>query len=127
MRDPIWLLCPACGESVEAPGEEQIRTPYFVASCPHCGLEFDWRLADREFLRGAKLHEEEYLAPSEGWDHDHCAMCWQKFMEEEQPGVEQVGYVTYTDGEKWWICRRCFEELGEEMEWREEPSEGEAG
>jgi hypothetical protein len=118
MRNDLWLRCPNCDEFVVAPGENQISTPLFVATCPHCGLEFDWRLSNKDFLRGAMLHWEEYWAPSEIWDHDHCAMCWQTFMEEDYPDVEHAGYVTYTPEEKWWICQRCFEELGEEMDWQ---------
>src|SRR5262249_20729812 len=118
MRDTSWQRCPQCDEFVQAPDEDQIQTPLFVATCKHCGLEFDWRLSDKDYLRGATLHWEDYMAPSETWDHDHCAMCWQKFMEAELPGVEQAGYVTYTSEQQWWICRRCFEDLGEEMGWR---------
>jgi hypothetical protein len=124
MRNTTWVRCPDCEEFVQVPGEDQISTPLFVASCPHCGLEFDWRLSyGEDFLRGATLAWEEYLAPSETWDHDHCAMCWQKFMEVDWPGVEHAGYVAYTPGEVWWICQRCFEDLHEEMGWQVEPPE----
>lgn len=122
MRDGGWVRCPDCKEFVEIPGEDQISTPLFVATCPHCGLEFDWRLSDgKDFLRGATLAWQEYIAPSEVWDHDHCALCWQKFMEDDLPGVEQAGYAAYTTGEVWWICQRCFDDLGEEMGWQVEP------
>jgi hypothetical protein len=115
------VLCPDCEEVVEVPGEDRISTPLFVATCQHCGLEFDWRLSyGKDHLRGAALHWEEYTAPSEVWDHDHCAICSQKFMEEELPGIERAGYVTYKH-QPWWICRQCFEDLHEEMEWQVEP------
>jgi hypothetical protein len=45
MRDDTWVRCPNCQEFVKTPGEDQISTPLFVATCPHCALEFDWRLA----------------------------------------------------------------------------------
>jgi hypothetical protein len=128
MRDGLWVRCPACREWVEAPGENRISTPLFVATCPGCGLEFDWRLAyGKDFLRGATLAWEEYLAPSEVWDHDHCVYCQQKLMEADLPGVERAGFVAYTPGETWWVCRQCFDDLGEEMGWRIEPSDEVSG
>jgi hypothetical protein len=118
MRDRGWVRCPDCGEAVEVPGEDQISKPLFVAMCQCCGLEFDWRLSNQDFLREATLHWGEYLAPSESWNHDHCAMCWQKFMEADLPGVQHAGYVTYTEDDVWWICTQCVEDLREEMGWR---------
>jgi hypothetical protein len=124
MRDAGWVRCPECDTIVETPGEERISAPLFVATCPDCGLEFDWRLSyGKDHLRGATLHWEQYLAPSETWDHDHCAMCWQKFMEDELPGVERTGYVTYTPTQACWICPQCFEDLHEEMGWQISPPE----
>jgi hypothetical protein len=104
------------------PGEDRLSAPLFVAACPNCGLELDWRLrSGMDFLRGAILHWEPYLALDGAWDHDHCALCWQKFMEEDLPGVEQAGYVTCTTAQAWWICPQCFEDLREEMNWQVEP------
>src|SRR5262245_40021772 len=96
MRDSGWVRCPDCEEFVPTPGESDGGAPLFAATCPHCGLEFDWRLSwgKEGRLRGAVFAWEEYSAPSEAWDHDHCAFCWQKFMEEDHPGVERFGYVT---------------------------------
>src|SRR5262245_9262078 len=123
MREGGWVRCPDCDEFVEVPGEDRISTPLFVATCLNCGLEFDWRLSHKDYLQGAILHWEEYMAPSAVWDHDHCEMCWQKFMEEDLPGVEHAGYVTYTPGEVCWVCQQCFEDLAEEMGWQVEPLE----
>ena len=39
-------------------------------------------------------------------------------MRRELPGVKQAGYVSYTAGEAWWVCRQCFEDLREEMGWQ---------
>jgi hypothetical protein len=124
MRNEGGVRCPACEEFVRVPGEDDIKTPLFVATCSHCGLEFDWRLSyGNDFLRGATLAWEEYLAPSETWNYDQCVMCWQKFMEDDLPGVEHAGYVAYTPNQVWWICQRCFEDLHEEMGWQIEPAE----
>jgi hypothetical protein len=124
MRDISWVSCPDCQESVQTPSEEQIRTPLFVATCPHCGLVFDWRLSwGQDFLRGAVFRWEEYLAPSEVWDHDHCAFCWQKFMEVDHPSIQRFGFVTATDVQEWWVCRDCFEDFREQFGWQVEPPE----
>ena len=123
MRDVGCVRCPGCQQFVEVPGEDRISTPLFVATCRRCGLEFDWRLSPgKDFLHGATLAWQEYLARGEGvWSYDCCVFCWQTFMEEGPPGVERAGYVTHTPSEIWWVCRRCFEDFGEEMGWRVEP------
>lgn len=106
----------------EDPGEDEISTPLFVASCPHCGLEFDSRLYwGRAFLPGAVFQWEEYFAPSEVWDHDHCGLCGQKFMELDHPDIERCGYVTNANGQEWWVCDNCFEDFHEEYGWQVEP------
>ena len=77
----------------------------------------------RSFLRGATLCWQEYIAPSATWEHDHCEFCFQTFMEVDHPDVERAGYVTYTPGGAWWICRNCYEDLHEEFGWQVEPPE----
>src|SRR5262245_56494921 len=73
MRDTGWVRCPNCDEFVQTPDEDQIAIPLFFATCRHCGFEFDWRLTNQEHLRGALLHWEEYINPSElWWDHEHA-------------------------------------------------------
>ena len=57
--------------------------------------EHDWRLTGQErFLKGKTFVKKRYTAPSPNWDHDHCAFCWTKFMENEVPGTFQEGYAT---------------------------------
>ncbi|MCI0376788.1 MAG: hypothetical protein L0215_04210 [Gemmataceae bacterium] len=124
MRNLGWVCCPVCNEVVQKPGEDQIRTPFFVATCTHCGLVFDWRLSGgMDFLRGAVFRWEEYVAPSEVWDHDHCAFCGQKFMEVDDPGIHRFGYVCYSQVQEWWVCRDCFEDFREELDLRVESTE----
>lgn len=68
----------------------------------------DWRLLNQEdYLMNAKLIKSEYMKPSEKWDHDHCAFCWDKFSESD--GDLHEGYCT-TD-KKYWICTECFEDF----------------
>jgi hypothetical protein len=126
MRDDSWVRCPECQEFVQTPGEDRIRNPLFAAICPGCGLEFDWRVSGNDFLRGALFRWEEYVAPSEEWDHDHCAFCLQKFMQIDRPGIERFAYVTYTDVEEWWVCRACFEDFREEFGWQQVSGQSES-
>jgi len=39
----------------------------------------------------------------DGWDHEHCSLCWKKISLIE--GYEQMAY---TDG-KDWLCSECYE------------------
>ncbi|MBR2869699.1 MAG: hypothetical protein IKB88_11645 [Clostridia bacterium] len=42
----------------------------------------DWRILNQqEYLMNAKLKKMQYTKPSEKWDHDHCAFCWDKFSD----------------------------------------------
>jgi len=38
-----------------------------------------------------------------GWDHVHCAVCWQKIS--QLSGSERSGYTDDRD----WVCRTCYE------------------
>jgi hypothetical protein len=120
MRNDRWIRCPDCGECVKTPDENQLSTPYFVATCAGCGLEFDWRLAQHDFLRGATVSWESYIPRSEVWDHEHCSFCRQTFMEVAAPNVHTEGYVTFLFDDEWWICEGCFEDFREEFGWRVE-------
>jgi hypothetical protein len=126
MGESAWVRCPGCEEFVATAGEATPGPSPFGATCPHCGLDFDWRLGwgKGDFLRGAVFTWEDYTAPSESWDHDHCAFCWQKFMELDRPEVERSGYVTDTAVQEWWVCRRCFEDFREQFGWQVEGSGG---
>lgn len=46
--------------------------------------EEDWRLRGQSsYLHGATLLKKRYHAWSEDWEHDHCEVCWAKFMDPE--------------------------------------------
>jgi hypothetical protein len=36
-----------------------------------------------------------------GWDHEHCAICWETLG----PGGQAEGYVS---GQRTWVCERCY-------------------
>ena len=70
----------------------------------------DWRLLkQQEYLMNAKLKKMQYTKPSEKWDHDQCAFCWDKFSENSKD--LQQGYCT--PDQKYWICDECFNDFKE--------------
>ncbi|HEU4973836.1 MAG TPA: hypothetical protein VFT50_02010 [Baekduia sp.] len=94
----------------------------------------DWRRQGQEdYLRGARLTWKRYQALSAQWEHEHCEFCWQKFLdaeyspehrralEERSDDIEPAGYTNLAAGDvpagKWWICKRCFEDFADEIEW----------
>lgn len=80
----------------------------------------DWRLQGQErFLQRAVLRRARWTRPRPGWDHDHCAFCWAKFMEEDQPEVLHEGYTT--PDRYHWICAACFGDFKDRFGWRLEP------
>lgn len=42
------------------------------------------------------------ILDANAWDHEHCALCWQKIS--KYPGDQQEGYF---DGEDW-LCIDCY-------------------
>ena len=58
------------------------------------------------------------MAPSDDWDHDHCAACWTKFANPGHSGTHQESFATganYPNGEAYeWVCLQCFAELRED-------------
>jgi hypothetical protein len=104
----------------------------------------DWRLETQEepWMYGASFRWERYRAPTADWDHDHCALCWAKFMDADQKDVLREGYVfrpagpssavtsedertTYAGGHRIvaspthdeWICPACFEDFKDRFKW----------
>ena len=77
----------------------------------------DWRLGGQDqYLKGVTLLKRTYSRYREGWDHDHCAFCWAKFMDGSGLGVEHAGYTTLD--EKHWVCRTCFADFRERFAWK---------
>jgi hypothetical protein len=61
------------------------------------GSADQWRLDNVRHLAGLTLHFGHYTRWSESWDHDHCAACWAKFAESDEPDVLHEGYSTGPD------------------------------
>ena len=65
-----------------------------------------WILRDGNKILG-KVSQHEELPPdaiidNTAWDHEHCALCWDKISENENDQHEG-----YTDGDEW-ICTPCY-------------------
>jgi len=95
----------------------------------------DWRRAGQEkYLLGERLTWKRYQALRGNWEHEHCAFCFQKFLDasyselarqaliDEPDKNDPAGYTTVGgDGQepagKHWICKQCFEDLAQEFSW----------
>ncbi len=81
-----------------------------------------WRIDTGLRLKGALLQRRTYEAPSEDWDHGHCACCWATFADFDGADIQHGGYTTTDACEHGagydWVCDQCFSELKDDMEWR---------
>lgn len=73
----------------------------------------DWRLMGQErFLSGATLYWRVWHETRPRWDHDHCAFCFEKFMDRaDVPDVLREGYAT--DDEYRWVCAGCASDFAD--------------
>jgi hypothetical protein len=60
--------------------------------------------------RGQKFDPEKIDLVADGWNHDHCAICWWTLHETENP-EEGTGYRNDTNA---WICSECYQQFIEE-------------
>ena len=58
-----------------------------------------WQEVGQELPEGAEF----FGKIKDGWDHEHCFICWEKISEFEK--VNDYGFV---DDENNWICKKCF-------------------
>lgn len=97
----------------------------------------DWRRMgqERSLIPGTRFVWQDYQAPRADWDHDHCSMCHEKFMDpaggsnaaqlvSTQPDVLTAGYATteaFARGKGYeWVCATCYEDFAEEFRWESE-------
>ena len=107
----------------------------------------EWRqhkLKSLERFKGFSFQLADYIPPSTDWDHDHCEGCWSKFASFEGPEILHNGYFTIVHAEdesieepefvrqaqelgnkvlakpdsRNWICRECFEEFCDILNWK---------
>jgi hypothetical protein len=77
----------------------------------------DWRLTNQEkYLKGITLQLKKYKRDRDGWDHDHCEFCWEKFSESLSETVLNEGYATEDNYR--WICTQCFEDFKDLFGWK---------
>ena len=85
----------------------------------------DWRADNAKHLRGLSLHRRRWTRPRYDWDHDHCAGCFAKFAESDEPEIQRGGFTTGADHKHGtgyaWVCVQCFADLQNEMGWAEHP------
>ena len=95
--------------------------------------EDDWRRRGQaEYLTGATFTWRNYRERSTRWEHEHCEMCWAKFvepslLEELRAGSDDhtlysAGFTTTADdtrrlGEHW-VCAACVADFADEFSWR---------
>ena len=100
----------------------------------------DFKLSKLKRLEGLRFQLRKYDAPTKVWDHDHCVGCCATFSEIDRPDFQHEGYFTTVpttnspepkfDGMKCigeprpggfalrWVCRGCFEEFRDVLEFR---------
>ena len=92
----------------------------------------DWRRQGQEqdLPPGTVFLRRDYRALDERWEHDHCEMCWAKFMDPhfsaghaqfigEHPDLLTAGLVTKVEERRLerWVCEPCFEDFATEFGW----------
>jgi hypothetical protein len=92
----------------------------------------DWRRQGQEqdLPPGTVFLRRDYRALDERWEHDHCEMCWAKFMDPqfsaghaqfigEHPDVLTVSLVTKVEERRLerWVCEPCFEDFATDFDW----------
>lgn len=84
----------------------------------------DPRLWGQELhLQGVTFHWSRYTQPSPTWDHDHCEFCFQRFAE-AQAGYTDAQHCGYTTEDRFnWICKKCFEDFKDRLNWIIGPSD----
>jgi|SRR6185503_4475331 len=56
---------------------------------------------------GQVLRNAAQRVDPEGWDHDHCEICWWKLMEGDNPSRS----AGYTFNGRNWLCTECYEKF----------------
>jgi len=71
------------------------------------------RQGQERYVLGRQWASRSFRPYHEGWDHDHCEFCGEKFSQVE--GDLHQGFVTLDNYH--WVCERCFADFREEMKW----------
>jgi hypothetical protein len=85
-------------------------------------------------LVGAKLIWQTYHRPSENWDHDHCALCWEKItdnptrdglreaftdgvLQHGSPATDDPNLIPAPAARQNWVCATCAVDYQESFGW----------
>ena len=68
------------------------------------GPAVEQRVDGARVLRRASVVDPDASTVADGWDHEHCALCWGKISRSANGGD-----VGYSDGDNW-LCIECFEQ-----------------
>ena len=82
------------------------------------GDDEDDRLYHCSIERGSSVRYRPYSELGSS-DHDHCELCWAKFMADARPGVRLEGYAV--DAGRFWLCPDCYDEVKEHPALTERP------
>ncbi|HSH58671.1 MAG TPA: hypothetical protein VK988_03320 [Acidimicrobiales bacterium] len=78
----------------------------------------DWRLQGQErHLAGRTLRFTKWWSYRQGWDHDHCELCWSKIWDRATGDDEHDSAYVTADDEYHWICSRCFHDFRLRFRW----------
>jgi len=56
---------------------------------------------------GQKFDPEKIDLVEDGWDHDHCLICWHTLFDSE----EKEDNSGRTDGNGNWVCLECYDQF----------------
>ena len=80
--------------------------------------EEDWGatlLRMNQRLVGRTLRWKQWWPYREGWDHDHCELCWHDICDQDEEDSDRFGWVTEDDYH--WVCETCCQEFKDRFEW----------
>ena len=79
--------------------------------------EQDWRLQGQEtYLRGLAWKYSNWRLTREGWDHDHCELCWAEISDDASGHADYNAAWTTAD-EYRWVCPVCFADFRDRFDW----------
>jgi hypothetical protein len=88
---------------------------------------------EKSSISGAQPSGKPYRAWRADWEHDHCAFCWRKLVEEgtpsDDPETQTQGYAALGRGPQGeddyhWVCDKCFADFRDRFGWTVVESQG---
>jgi hypothetical protein len=80
--------------------------------------ESDWRWSNGgEYLVGLTFYQRRWTMTRPEWDHDHCELCFAKFMAEDAVDAEILHDGYATEDQYRWLCEQCFADFRDHFRW----------